>query len=84
MLTTFWCMFFSALFVLNAAHPDVGYAREQLQPLTNFRQQHRTTLDGRLCAAAFVQDRKTFTGPDINEVTSIMRFCFDNQIAPHR
>ena len=49
---------------LNAAQiPDVGFSREQLQPLTNFRQQHRTTLDGRLCAAAFVQDRKTFTGP---------------------
>ena len=71
MLTTFRCIFCSALFGLNAAHPDVGYAREQLQPLTNFRQQHRTTLDGRLCAAAFVQDRKTFTGPTDDKITNI-------------
>ena len=26
------------------------------------RQQHRRTIDGRLCAAAFVQNRKTYTG----------------------
>jgi len=39
-----------------------GYSREQLQPLTNFRQQHRRTIDGRLCAAAFVQNRKSYTG----------------------
>jgi len=25
------------------------------------RQQHRRTIDGRLCAAAFVQNRKTYT-----------------------
>merc|ERR1711935_1236502 len=42
--------------------PDAGYAREQLQPLTKFRQQHRRTTDGRLCAAAFVQNRKSYTG----------------------
>ena len=39
------------------AQPEEGYSREQLQPLTKFRQQHRRTVDGRLCAAAFVQDR---------------------------
>ena len=27
-----------------------------------FRQEHRRTVDGRLCAAAFVQDRQTYTG----------------------
>ena len=46
----------------TAQLPDMGYNREQLQPLTNFRKQHRRTIDGRLCAAAFVQDRKTYTG----------------------
>merc|ERR1711862_922153 len=33
-----------------------------LQALTQFRQQHRRTVDGRLCAAASVQDRHAFTG----------------------
>lgn len=42
--------------------PDAGYTREQLQPLTKFRQQHRRAIDGRLCAAAFVQNRKAYTG----------------------
>merc|ERR1712183_59938 len=41
--------------------PAENYAREQLQSLTKFRSQHRRTIDGRLCAAAFVQDRQTFT-----------------------
>ena len=41
--------------------PDAALTREQLKPLTQFRQQHRKTLDGRLCAAAFVQDRKAYT-----------------------
>ena len=41
--------------------PDAALTREQLRPLTQFRQQHRKTIDGRLCAAAFVQDRKAFT-----------------------
>merc|ERR1712125_24752 len=45
-----------------AQSPDAGYSREQLQPLTQFRQQHRRTTDGRLCAAAFVQNRKSYTG----------------------
>merc|ERR1711920_864118 len=36
--------------------------REMLQPLTKYRQQHRRTVDGRLCAAAFVQNRKAYTG----------------------
>merc|ERR1712093_199653 len=46
----------------TAQAPDEGYSREQLQPLTKFRQQHRRTIDGRLCAAAFVQNRKSYTG----------------------
>merc|ERR1712032_983434 len=42
--------------------PDAGYSREQLQPLAASRQTHRKTVDGRLCAAAFVQNRETYTG----------------------
>ena len=44
-----------------AVDPQEGYSREQLQPLTKFRQQHQRTIDGRLCAAAFVQNRKAYT-----------------------
>ena len=42
--------------------PAASNSREQLRPLTKFRQQHRRTTDGRLCAAAFVQNRKAYTG----------------------
>ena len=38
------------------------FNREVLQPLTRLRQQRRRTIDGRLCAAAFVQNRKAYTG----------------------
>ena len=41
---------------------SAGQAPEDLAPLTKFRQQHRKTIDGQLCAAAFVQDRKAYTG----------------------
>merc|ERR1719482_829233 len=47
---------------LAAQSPGDGYSREQLLPLTKYRQQHRRTIDGRLCAAAFVQNRKSYTG----------------------
>ncbi|CEM32701.1 unnamed protein product [Vitrella brassicaformis CCMP3155] len=40
---------------------DVGYDREPLAALTRYRQQHRKTIDGRLCAAAFAQDGLTYT-----------------------
>ncbi|KFH01603.1 PA14 domain-containing protein [Toxoplasma gondii MAS] len=40
---------------------DVGYNLGPLQQLTQFRKQHRRTVDGRLCAAAFVQDDQTYT-----------------------
>merc|ERR1711862_295887 len=46
----------------RSAAEDDGMTRDALQPLTQFRQQHRRTIDGRLCAAAFVQDRHAFTG----------------------
>merc|ERR1719362_146242 len=35
---------------------------KELATLTRFRRQHRRTLDGRLCAAAFVQGGSTYTG----------------------
>lgn len=51
----------SAVSAAGVDEPAVGYTREELQPLTKFRQQHRRTIDGRLCAAAFVQNRKAYT-----------------------
>jgi hypothetical protein len=50
------------LLACAAAQAPEAYSREQLQPLTSFRQHHRRTVDGRLCAAAFVQDRVAYTG----------------------
>ena len=47
--------------VIAVQELEPGYTREQLQPLTKFRQQHRRTIDGRLCAAAFVQNRNAYT-----------------------
>ena len=47
---------------LGSAASSSGFARGEFQPLTQFRQQHRRTVDGRLCAAAFVQNRETYTG----------------------
>ncbi|GAW79088.1 LCCL domain-containing protein [Plasmodium gonderi] len=35
--------------------------RTSLEGITEFRQQHRKTLDGRLCAAAFLHDDQTYT-----------------------
>ena len=43
---------FSFVRITHAQVPDSGYSREELQPLTKFRQQHRKTIDGRLCALA--------------------------------
>ena len=41
---------------------EAGRTREQLQTMASYRQQHRKTEDGRLCAAAFVQNRQSYTG----------------------
>ncbi|XP_026190084.1 uncharacterized protein LOC34618447 [Cyclospora cayetanensis] len=59
-------MFFTGLLILVAvllaarcsAQPGGSQA---LQQLTAFRKNHRRTVDGRLCAAAFVQDDQTYT-----------------------
>jgi hypothetical protein len=45
----------------SQATPD-DIDRDTLQQLTKSRQEHRKTLDGRLCAAAFVQSGKAYTG----------------------
>lgn len=45
----------------SAAQPAADQPSSALQRLTEFRQQHRKTIDGRLCAAAFVQDNQTYT-----------------------
>lgn len=37
------------------------------KPLTQWRQQHRRTFDGFLCAAAFVQDGHIYTNCDLEE-----------------
>ena len=52
---------FSAGAIADQAQTN-DYNRNVLQPLTQHRQQHRRTVDGRLCAAAFVQNRKAYTG----------------------
>merc|ERR1711870_16032 len=52
----------AVVIVSTLAQSDSGYTREELESLTKFRQQHRRTLDGRLCAAAFVQNRQAYTG----------------------
>merc|ERR1719188_1790048 len=51
-----------ALPVMASAKAPASYGKDQLEPLTKFRQQHRRTVDGRLCAAAFVQHRQAYTG----------------------
>ncbi|CAK9041545.1 unnamed protein product [Durusdinium trenchii] len=53
---------FLCLLAIAAAQPSSPLSPEQLKPLTSFRQQHRRLVDGRLCAAAFVQDEQVFTG----------------------
>lgn len=46
----------------DIAIPATGdYDREELQKLTEFRQRHRKTVDGMLCAAAFVRNGNKFT-----------------------
>lgn len=47
-----------------------AYNADQFIALTRFRQQHRRTRDGRLCAAAFIQDQQPFTNcTDIDSPT---------------
>lgn len=53
--------FAALLFLGKCSAQETGYDREALQSLTEYRQQHRKTVDGRLCAAAFVQDDHTYT-----------------------
>lgn len=41
--------------------PGGGQAESALQKLTEFRGRYRKTVDGRLCAAAFVHEAQTYT-----------------------
>lgn len=58
-----------------AAPPGTESTREDLQALARNRQQHRKTVDGRLCAAAFIQDRQAYTG-----CTEVVRLAGSNII----
>eukprot|EP00927_Polykrikos_kofoidii_P023539 TRINITY_DN2165_c0_g1_i1.p1 TRINITY_DN2165_c0_g1~~TRINITY_DN2165_c0_g1_i1.p1 ORF type:complete len:162 (-),score=19.24 TRINITY_DN2165_c0_g1_i1:88-522(-) len=49
-----------AIVAIACVAQDVDH--ERLLPLTQFRREHRRTIDGRLCAAAFVQDKRAFSG----------------------
>ncbi|SBS97047.1 LCCL domain-containing protein (LAP5) [Plasmodium ovale curtisi] len=52
---------FFVLTLLICKCASENYDKENLKKLTEYRQQHRKTVDGRLCAAAFVQDDQTYT-----------------------
>ena len=52
----------ATILVTLAVYAGAAEPREDLKPLAQHLQQHRHTLDGRLCAAAFVFDRQTHTG----------------------
>ena len=58
-------MFLSSLLPLSQAQGGsaggVSAGSAALQQLTEYRKSHRRTIDGRLCAAAFVQDDQTYT-----------------------
>merc|ERR1712190_372207 len=40
---------------------EAALSQSPVGPLAKFRQQHRKTIDGRLCAAAFVFDQQAYT-----------------------
>lgn len=48
--------------VCGSSLPIGNMTREQLQAMAQSRQHHRKTVDGRLCAAAFVQNRQAYAG----------------------
>merc|ERR1719291_125237 len=58
-MSLFYLCLFTVLSGWSFASAQVP--KSQLEPLTKFRQ-HRRTVDGRLCAAAFVQSRQVYTG----------------------
>ncbi|OEH77246.1 LCCL domain-containing protein [Cyclospora cayetanensis] len=45
----------------TASGSDIAQSVPALQKLTEFRPRHRKTIDGRLCAAAFVHEGQTYT-----------------------
>ncbi|KJP84988.1 hypothetical protein AK88_05383 [Plasmodium fragile] len=61
-LALFCCLVLESISVLGRDPTS------SLERITEFRQQHRKTLDGRLCAAAFLHDDQTYT--DCTSATS--------------
>merc|ERR1712072_853538 len=55
---TMRCLILSCLLVAVAATTS---KQQPLEPLTKFRQTHRKTADGRLCAAAYVHNSQAYT-----------------------
>merc|ERR1712216_880886 len=54
-------MWRAVLFCLFVSVAAVHSQQQPLEPLTKFRQTHRKTIDGRLCAAAYVHNSQAFT-----------------------
>lgn len=63
--------------VASSAEPlsDGSPSAVELQRISRNRQQHRRTVDGRLCAAAFVQNRQAYTGCTAALVLSVLTAC---------
>lgn len=55
--------------------PDGSPSTVELQRMTRNRQQHRRTMDGRMCAAAFVQNRQAYTGCTAALVSNVLTAC---------
>lgn len=55
------CRMFSIAFSLSILHGVVASKQQPLEPLAKFRQTHRKTSDGRLCAGAYVHNSQAFT-----------------------
>ncbi|KAL8440426.1 hypothetical protein Efla_000314 [Eimeria flavescens] len=55
-----YCLGVLAAVLISGSSAQPG-GSAALQQLTAFRKNHRRTVDGRLCAAAFVQDDQTYT-----------------------
>ncbi|ANQ05983.1 LCCL domain [Plasmodium coatneyi] len=62
------CLALFCCFVLKGISVLGRDPTSALERITEFRQQHRRTLDGRLCAAAFLHDDQTYT--DCTSATS--------------
>lgn len=55
------CILYFIYLNIVYSYGSESYDQESLKKLTEYRQQHRKTVDGRLCAAAFVQEDRTYS-----------------------